>query len=103
MSNVMAGNLYVLGVTLFFVVIGLVMLSAKWRRAPLSKTMETIVEPKAGKSVPLFDTLRYFKRLCDAGIPEAHAEAMTEALVVALNEAFSESIRRRKLQGARDD
>lgn len=49
------------------------------------------VEPKAGRSVPpLFDTLRYFKRLCDAGIPEAHAVAMTEALVVALNEAFQQ-------------
>ncbi len=54
------------------------------------------LEPKAGRSVPLFDTLRYFNRLCDTGIPEAHADAMTEALVVALNEAFSEAIRRRK-------
>lgn len=29
MSNVMAGNLYVLGVTLLFIVIGLVMLGGK--------------------------------------------------------------------------
>jgi len=96
MSNVMAGNLYVFGVTLLFIVIGLVMLSAQWRRAHLSKAMETILENKPGNAAPLFDTHRYFKRLCDAGIPEAHAEAMTEALVVALNEAFFEAIRRRK-------
>lgn len=35
MSDVMAGNLYVLGVTLLFVVIGLVMLSGK--NSPIRK------------------------------------------------------------------
>lgn len=64
------------------------------QRTTLTKKVESIMEPKAGKSVPLFDTHRYFKRLCDAGIPEAHAEAMTEALVTALNQAFAEAIRR---------
>lgn len=36
-----------------------------------------------------FDTLAYAKRLQDAGIPQAQAEAMTEALQIVLSEAFS--------------
>lgn len=89
MSNVMAGNLYVVGVTLFFVGIGLFMMSAKWRRASLKKKIDAIMEPKETRSVPLFDTLRYFESLREAGMPEAQAEAMTRALVTALNEFFA--------------
>jgi hypothetical protein len=89
MSNVVVGNLYVLGVTLFFVVIGLVMLSAQWRRTTLKRKIDAIMEPEETRSVPLFDTLRYFESLREAGMPEAQAEAMTRALVTALNEFFA--------------
>lgn len=66
------------------------------RKTP-TNTMETIVEPKADKSIPLFDTHRYFKTLRDAGVPEVQADGMTEALVTALNQAFAEAIRRGQL------
>lgn len=36
-----------------------------------------------------FDTLRYVEKLIAAGIPEGHAKASAEALVMALNESAS--------------
>ena len=42
MSDVMAGNLYVLGVTLLFVVIGLVMLSGK--SSPIRKDSNELID-----------------------------------------------------------